>query len=400
MDDARKLEIQNEFLQVVEDGGGLKRLLKQAYACLGNWVVLCDTSFSIIDSWPDLPDDRAFSKNGGRRFLQAEIVARMRSEGIIDQLYRSDRPFLVRPNDTIPLLFRTVSIQRKVMGYLCITSESRELTEDDVELVQILAKMVALEMQKSNFFMERSGIKYEFFLMDLLQGTIKNPDFLVQRMLLLGRKPTPWYHVLAFLISDTVSIRINPNFYAEQIATLLPGCMVLYHEGALVAVRGAKSAVPIQEEEWPRLMDFVRLSNMVLLLSNACPDIAQVSAYYEQIRSMRLICSQQGPQSSVITFQEMLPKILSYSLSEENKKACLHPDLILLERYDTRHGTNYLETLRVYLSCGRNAARAADCLHLHKTTLFYRLRKLEELIGTNPEERFDQYQLSFIMGFI
>ncbi|MER5182368.1 PucR family transcriptional regulator ligand-binding domain-containing protein [Streptomyces sp. NPDC002896] len=49
--------------------------------------------------------------------------------------------------------------------------------------------------------------------------------------------------------------------------------------------------------------------------------------------------------------------------------------------HDSQHGTGYLLTLRVMLRQNRSWRMAADELHIHKQTLGYRLRKIEQLTG-------------------
>ncbi|WP_406493495.1 PucR family transcriptional regulator ligand-binding domain-containing protein [Streptomyces sp. NBC_01604] len=52
-----------------------------------------------------------------------------------------------------------------------------------------------------------------------------------------------------------------------------------------------------------------------------------------------------------------------------------------LVAHDAEHGTDYLHTLRVTLRRNRSWQSAADELHIHKQTLGYRLRKIEQLTG-------------------
>ncbi|MCD8249569.1 MAG: helix-turn-helix domain-containing protein, partial [Lachnospiraceae bacterium] len=62
-----------------------------------------------------------------------------------------------------------------------------------------------------------------------------------------------------------------------------------------------------------------------------------------------------------------------------------------LEKYDRKHGTSLRETLRVYLDHDRNLARTSDELYIHRSTLQYRLEKIENLTGfdlSDPETRF------------
>jgi purine catabolism regulator len=52
-----------------------------------------------------------------------------------------------------------------------------------------------------------------------------------------------------------------------------------------------------------------------------------------------------------------------------------------LLRHDADHGTAYLDTLRALLDHDRSWQRAAAAVHVHKQTLGYRLRKIEQLTG-------------------
>jgi purine catabolism regulator len=52
-----------------------------------------------------------------------------------------------------------------------------------------------------------------------------------------------------------------------------------------------------------------------------------------------------------------------------------------LIRHDAEHGTEYVGTLRVILRADRSWQRAAAELHIHKQTLGYRIRRIEQLTG-------------------
>jgi len=61
-----------------------------------------------------------------------------------------------------------------------------------------------------------------------------------------------------------------------------------------------------------------------------------------------------------------------------------------LAEHDREHGTAYLATLRAYLDCHGDVARAAELVGVHTNTLRYRLRRLTEIAGLHlddPDER-------------
>ncbi len=49
--------------------------------------------------------------------------------------------------------------------------------------------------------------------------------------------------------------------------------------------------------------------------------------------------------------------------------------------YDSVHGSHYVDTVRVFIRADGSWQRAAAEIHVHKQTLGYRLRKVEELTG-------------------
>ena len=61
--------------------------------------------------------------------------------------------------------------------------------------------------------------------------------------------------------------------------------------------------------------------------------------------------------------------------------------------YDERHGTELVKTLKAYTDCDGDISEAAGLLHVHKHTVRYRLRRVNELTGLNVTKFQDAAQL-------
>lgn len=57
-----------------------------------------------------------------------------------------------------------------------------------------------------------------------------------------------------------------------------------------------------------------------------------------------------------------------------------HPAISLLQQYDREHATALEQTLFCYLKCERNIADTCKALYIHRNTLVYRIKRIEELI--------------------
>jgi len=65
--------------------------------------------------------------------------------------------------------------------------------------------------------------------------------------------------------------------------------------------------------------------------------------------------------------------------------------------HDSRHGTDYVNTLRVVLRLDRSWQHAAAELHIHKQTLGYRIRRIEQITGRGltRTEHIGQWWIAF-----
>ena len=67
-------------------------------------------------------------------------------------------------------------------------------------------------------------------------------------------------------------------------------------------------------------------------------------------------------------------------------------------QYQEDHGTNLLETLNAYLANQRSWQRTSAALHVHRQTVLYRIRKIEELTHRDLSETSDIAELWLALG--
>ena len=93
----------------------------------------------------------------------------------------------------------------------------------------------------------------------------------------------------------------------------------------------------------------------------------------------------------LVRYGEGTPLFLPRTLGEAETAAerVLGP----LIRYDELHATDLVRSLSVFLEHNRSWQRSAEVLHVHKQTLVYRMRRVEELTGRNLRDTADVVQL-------
>ena len=102
-------------------------------------------------------------------------------------------------------------------------------------------------------------------------------------------------------------------------------------------------------------------------------------------------CLETGERTYEVTSQERALDYLKHKILESvSVNGPLHPALDKLRSYDRSNQSDMLETLKVYLDNDRNAQRCANMLYLHRNSLQYRVRRIQEIAGIDlddPNER-------------
>ena len=85
-------------------------------------------------------------------------------------------------------------------------------------------------------------------------------------------------------------------------------------------------------------------------------------------------------EKTMIYYEDIqLYHFMEIASKENDLNLFCSPIVHQLDRYDEENGTLLKQSMEAYVEAGRNIQRAADKLHIHKNTLYYRLKRAVEL---------------------
>lgn len=123
-------------------------------------------------------------------------------------------------------------------------------------------------------------------------------------------------------------------------------------------------------------------------------DMPKVS---RQVSDLCRIAGIDSVEDKVLWWEEMKYEELLLEISKlPMVKSYIKERLYNLEEYDRKHGTNLMETLEVMLRNGGSKKQTAEKLYLHRNTMIYRAKKIEEILQCNIGDFKTLQELSFV----
>lgn len=266
-------------------------------------------------------------------------------------------------------------------GRLLIVRHNRDFRKSDFLLAEVFAQRVMYLLNRKQPGERTQARSMDDIIFDLLQNRQTDPADLTQLMNLLN-----WNKHDHFLC-----IRIKNQ--QEDVTSVMDHVLHsdLFHvfSGGYILYAGHEQCVVLNLTKEPMRLDHIRH-----LLAPLCRDYclyAGISSPVTDIRDLHLAYYQADvalksafklrSEKWIIPFSAYAMEYIFTSLNSPLQTGHLAaPALHALAAYDKEKGTPYFETLRTYLLEERDIPRTAQKLIIHRTTLLYRLKKINQMI--------------------
>lgn len=382
---------------------GIDEILKLTYKYLNNSITICNSSYSVIATYPKHSSTELITNKDGTLYLPLDNLKTMQEEKLTDKIFHAKNSFFFKSKYLdYHMVFCPIRINNSVIGYICVRNTVRNLFDLDLKIVDVLSGILSLEMQKCNFYYGTCEAQFEYLLIDLIEKPIDNAEYSKELFNQLGR---PLYSNLWFLIiSSTNKDVLNSskiNYLKNQLQIIFPTDLIAYYNQHLTILISKNSNNPFSELEEYKFKNFLKFNCFTVSLSYCFTNISQLREYYLQayklLSSSSIIKAAKKEDRTIIYYEnKVTDALLSYCTDKKFLFASIHPDILFLIEHDKKSKSELFLTLSTYLKQNRNAMKASKELHIHKSTFFYRLNKIEELLNLSLEnyERLYNYELS------
>ena len=371
-------------------GRGINGLVEAAAKVFGNPVAVADMGLSMVAVSKELscdPEWALVSREGETNDIRQASLA-----GDFRRVYSSDKTVVGEyPGAAQRYLAARVRRGDVILGHALVLERNKPFSDEDVELLPDVCRTFGYELAgdvDTDQLSERHGRLFD----DLLLGRVVDEDEVSARA---RRARLRLPDEMCLIVARPVSERgqVSARYLRTQLTSAFPGCMGVVRGDDVVAVVNAHGA---REGIESFLSRSVMADSLIVGMSYPFAGLHLLARAFEQA----LACIRLAPrQTGVVRYEEVVARHLmeraSVAISPET---FIHPAIARLAELDRSEGTEHLDDLEAYLSCGRNATATARALHVHKNTMYYRLRRIEELAGVDLSDEMTCFALQLSLA--
>jgi PucR family transcriptional regulator, purine catabolism regulatory protein len=122
-------------------------------------------------------------------------------------------------------------------------------------------------------------------------------------------------------------------------------------------------------------------------IGEICSDLKDFKKVIFKAQKALEISKRCGKKNCITKYKDLGIYRLFFQMSVHNEMQSLYNETLLkLKDYDDKNSTNLLETLIVYIEQNRNLGKTAETLYVHRNTMKYRIKRIEEILECNLKE--------------
>ena len=295
------------------------------------------------------------------------------------------------------LLTTAVWVNGKAVGFASLHQlypGKEEFSSCARELLRIFTELIVQRMELDEFYGISKGLLFESLFKDLLEGRIKNEE-IEERTEFIGWKTVDRYQMLLIEANGKTLKSVVLRQMINTLEQLIPGCKCVCYKKAVAVLLEEPGWECCCEERFPRRLEWLRTEKLQCAVGNPFFCLSDVKESYEKLLDIFQYGRQDRGDKIFYYESEYYFSVIIGRIADCQKiENLLHPCIFRMQQV-FREKPDYLDTLRAYLECERSMTGTADRLYLHKNTVIYRIKRLENELDLDLSDSELRAQLLF-----
>ncbi|GAV22929.1 PucR family transcriptional regulator [Carboxydothermus pertinax] len=372
-----------ELATMALKGKSLPSLINFAASHLGNALVLIDASQRVLAYSTNFEIvDPLWKQNVSRGYCSYEFIQKVRASKDMTEWskYGSDTQIITLAGDKQPKLVTRITQEEHVVGALIMIEHHTPLQSYHFKQLPIVGRILF-----DVFFRESGGgtfnrSLYSTLLFKLLDESDLQ-DTYEQINTLDIHFPAKMHIVVARFVQNINNRYLKYTFSLELERIFPKGYAVIYkgYIGILVP--------NVDKNHLLELTKLAQKENVSIGISWPFYNIREFKQQFYQAVAAIKHAEKLGLTKQVFSYSDFhFFDFLNNYIGKMPLENYCHPALTILKEYDNKNHTELYLTLKTYFECNKNLKLTSEKLFIHKNTLVYRLKRIQDLIQLDLDE--------------
>lgn len=381
---------------------GLQHITDVALTLFDNPIIVADNTFNVLAHSENegVKDEICLQIINNGYYPEEYVKKVVKVKTIYNKIYCSEDTVIISDDYiNVRYLSKKIEVNGKSVGFISILEDFRKFTDNDIKLFNVLCKAITSEMRNGSYIKQIRDHKYENFIIELINGTIRKElieNYL--RQLELRFKSNFFILNVQFLddINDQSIFYIE--YLTETLAKIVSNGKCVAFNNSLVVLISQESKDLIDEKFVSTISAFLEEKNLVAGISHCFNNLENTSRFYNQATEAIRIGKRLDKNKRIYDYVFYSCYHLLDEIDKiENLMDFCNPKLIEIIEYDRLYHSNNALTIYAYLTSGLDFVLAAQKLDIHRNSVKYRINKIEELfnIDFNDTNIVFSFALSF-----
>lgn len=283
------------------------------------------------------------------------------------------------------LLMASIKISEADAMLLVVFLEGQKPDKEYFLLIKKICQVLAVEFQKENKPLRSRFTLPNHKLDALLSGRRVDREEFLQKADRLKWLHAKEFYLLCIASDDLTPLDKRIGSFIHQLKVFIPLDHCLLREGFLVCFLSPRLHLRIAQHDRTAFVAFLERNRLQATLSNVFRDLWDSPHAFALTKKVQRVAHRF--RTRLLECEHAQFHILANLLEENDYDIAdfCHPAISFLVEFDRKNNTQLLRTLQVYLEGKTQIDSVAESLYIHRSTLFYRLKKIKELTGLTLE---------------
>jgi len=385
----RYISWNQKLINILDSGGGLYELCVAGIEFFDNPLYVHDENFNILamPKWVVGMNHYFLDENTGNLSVPMHVLARFKEDPEFLKTLSVKKAALWNPkrNSHRVLYVNIWAYNSQYCGRFLIQELNSSFKPSDFRMAEHFARILAVAFER-NLFKTRSVSSFEEILKGMVMGEEYEEGYFRNRMKMVGWSKNDSFICFAMMVDKGYRNIISMNKVCSSIRMAIKESFSFAVDDMVYSI--CNLTLEENSIEGVRL-NLERLSEGMGAFcggSMEFTDIRSLPAYCRQAKGALRTCIEAGRARVLLFSDNVLEYIISHFKEEYDVDMVCSKAVRQLKNFDAENGTDYLETLRRYLENGMQQTLTANELYIHRSTLIYRIKKIQELTGVDLDD--------------